>query len=851
MGEHIPSEYFELIRDVLRKRPREETRPLKRKRKKNTKANQVGERSSIEAPVILDSSGEESKDVINLDSDDDENDKANRDENDQEEDYEEEDYESEEFEDVDRVVLPRGDVSVTIDKNTQRDNAKTKNTKRTNVERNVCSNEERKYRREMHCLYLLCLVAHGHVVNHWLNNSKMNEKLSNLVPDKVFQLLHPTKDDEMPLRSTRKLLDGLKKAMELWQKHWKITRRYEGYTCYMRYWDELKGCSKLSKTLTKTEYIKNILKGVGNKDLATQGFVALLRSCNVNARLVLSCQPPDFTNLKQKFGSEKKVSYEDMTKYPVFWCEVWDKFGKKWITIDPMCLKTIEQVRYSSKLEPKGAGPSKRNILRYVIGYDRKEGCRDITRRYAQWYNSKTRKKRITKDTSGMMWFEKLLKAFHKRKRTKIDDFENDYFEDRNESEAMPDNMQDFKNHPYYILEKDLRQNQVLKAGCKECGYLKLHNKANQVLKVFHKRDLLDLKTARQWYMEGRILKTRARSLKTVTKKSFRPTQPGEEEEEERLYQFDDTELYVPPLATRSGEIETNTFGNIEVFVPSMIPQNCCLIESPVAVKAASFIKVKFAKAVTSFKFEKGKTVKPSITGVVVALWYRDAVVEAINGLVQAQEEEKAAEHELEALRGWHSLLTKLRIKKKLNTEYGKVSDETSGPVISQHRIKNRFDEDVEYSPTGGFLISDIQYDKDAAREDEEEVQDEDEDDMRVGGFIPRTENEDEDDLQAGGFLPQTANDETEGSFTEENNDEVGGGFLPPHIYSHDNDNIDSPGEHGGFIADKKIDQDDLSKNQGSQDIDDTEAHDIQDQDAHLDEDYKDFMDELDISDED
>lgn len=62
------------------------------------------------------------------------------------------------------------------------------------------------------------------------------------------------------------------------------------------------------------------------------------------------------------------------------------------------------------------------------------------------------------------------------------------------------------------------------------------------------------------------------------------------EEEDERLYSFEDTELYIPPLASASGEITKNTFGNIEVFAPTMIPGNCCLVENPVAIKAARFL---------------------------------------------------------------------------------------------------------------------------------------------------------------------------------------------------------------------------------------------------------------------
>lgn len=820
-SDQIPSEYFDLIRDVLKnKGDATQERPLKRRKRRRAVTSEL--ESGYENPQPT-----EAKIVVNLDSDPELEDKPGASNTislvsdgevqhtEASEDGAESDeaYESEEFEDVsaDEMQMPSDNLSVTINVNKKDSQSKKESSK---IQKNMCSNEDRKFRTHMHCLYLLCLMCHGHIINHWLNNSKMNRKLSGMIPEKVFDMLHPEKDEELPLRSTRKLLDGLKKAMEIWQKHWRIMQRYKGVNCYMRYWDELQICDKSRKTLTKNDFIKGILKGVGDRDVATQGFVALLRSCNVNARLVMSCQPPDFTNLKRSYGTEKKVSYEDMTKYPVFWCEVWDKFSKKWITIDPFCKKTIEQVRLSSKFEPRGVSPCKRNAMRYVIGFDRKEGCRDITRRYCQWFSSKTRKKRITKEAFGERWYERVLASLHKRKRTKIDDYEDAYFDQRNQDEGMPDNMQDFKGHPYYVLEKDIRQNQVLKSGCKECGYLKLHNKTNQVLKVYSKKDIIDLKSAKQWYMEGRILKTGARALKTVEKKRGRFTDP-EEQEEERLYQFDDTELYVAPLATRSGEIETNTFGNIEVFVPSMIPANCCLVESPVAIKAASFIGIKFAKAVTAFKFEKGRSVKPSITGVVVALWFRDALVAAIDGITQANAEEKHIEHELEALSYWHNLITKLRIKNKLNSEYGKVNEEESSTVVSQPLIANRFDEEASMTDSG-------------------------------------------DEFPQGGFLPTDINhDGTSHDGTSDNEIEEPGGFVPTNSNSsnanpdadyHDNEIVGN----GGFITTRNQSPAGVTEYEEIKEPgDNLEPEDIDNQKSHLDEDYKDFMDELDMSEQD
>ncbi|CDF88509.1 related to DNA repair protein RAD4 [Zygosaccharomyces bailii ISA1307] len=694
MEQKLPPEYFKLIRDVLREKKDEPERPLKRKRSKPaSKEKEVVEIKSSSEPEIIDvgSTDDLFEESASQYSEDD-------------------DYESEDFEDVtDSLVTPEphGDITVSVE---TRD-TKNRSHKRA---RNVVSNQERHWRRYFHMAYLLCLCVHGCVRNDWINDVKLGKKLCKLVPEKVLQQLHPDKDEEMPLRSTRKLLDGLKSCMEVWNKHWKITRAYKSTGCYMKLWDEIKTpCDEgISGRLFKKAFVKQILRGNGDRDVAAQGFVALLRSCNVNARLVMSLQPPDFTDLKATETRTAFVSPATLFKFPIFWCEVWDKFSKKWITIDAINLKTIEQIKTQSKLEPRGSGSCQRNLLRYVIGFDRKKGCRDVTRRYSHWFNCKCIRKRITKDISGDKWYSTLLKRLHQRKRTRMDDYEDEYFEQRNESEGMPDNLQDLRNHPRYVLEKDLKSNQVIRPGGKECGYLNVHHK-KELLKVYEKKDILDLKSARQWYMDGKVLKVGSRSLKSVPRRS----RSGKDSDEmERLYRMEDTELYVPPLASQpEGRIVKNTFENIEVFTPSMIPANCVLIESDVAVKAARFLQIEYARAVTGFSFERGRTTKPIIGGVVVAQWFKEAVLYAIEALKDIIEEEEDEKNEVANLTRWNFLLVKLRIKSELNSTYGRVEEQ-----ISSGQSPEKEDE-MDEMEGGGFLAVGNQTAEEPAEENETE----------------------------------------------------------------------------------------------------------------------------------
>ncbi|SCU90456.1 LADA_0F04214g1_1 [Lachancea dasiensis] len=727
----LSEEYFDLVRSAIR----EDKQLPKRKRRRLPKYKQ-------EVP-------QEPSVVINLESEASDNNSGSK-SSDHNSQLEDDDFDSEDFEDILEPDTARPstvrDLSITLDAKTPDDASKPKS-------KNTIGNEERKFRKSYHMLHLLALMIHGRIRNTWLNDSKLHSKLSRLVPDDVFELLHPKKDDELPLRSTRKLLDGLKKCMEIWWKHFDQITRWETQGLFMIRWDELDGpWEQPARYMSQKLFNKKVLHGKGSSEVAAQGFVAMLRSCGVNARLVFNIQPPDFTDHKLIHASSTKNPGEYLadqassgsrvkwkvrskvkgteSKHSIFWCEVWDKISKKWITIDPMGQRIIEQIRFKTSLEPQGKA-RQNNIFRYIIAYDRKDGCRDVTRRYTTHFNSKVRKRRITKDVEGEKWFQRVLSLLQGRRRTRTDDLEDAYFKERDEGEGIPDNMQDLRSHPYYVLENDLKWNEILKTGCKECGFLRTKNNSTS-LKVFRRDDILTLKTARTWYTEGRILKSGAKAMKTAKSRDFKTGEPTEE----RLYPYSATDLFIPEPLGLNNEVSTNVYGNIDIYVDTMIPRGSCLVESPVAVKAAAFLRVEFAKAVTSFKFEKKRVAKPQITGVVIAQDYREAIEAMIDGIEYSMEEDERQERELESLRCWDMLLAKLRIKQRL---------------IAKHGAVNGSNESSEWPERSSF-------DTGAAQEEDLENYS-NEESFETGGFLP----------EAGGFVPETAaSDVVSGGFGSE-----------------------------------------------------------------------------------
>lgn len=696
-GGKLTREYFDLVKDVLleeKSKGEAPTRPVKRRKTHERETITIESDSSEEQNNVMGSG------TTGIRSDDNTTDEYFNEEN-------EDDYNSEDFEDV-TYDDPNNKLLITIDQGSSSHGKTGSNTKKS--AKRTLDPVVKQYRKTCHIFILVCLFCHSFIRNKWCNDEKLQKKLCKLVPDDIFENLHPKKDDEMPLRSTRKLLDALRGCMKIWNTKFKqeLSSPYEFTHLYMIPWDS-QVVSK-SVPVNRKVFRKLIGRLSGPLNVSVQGFVTMLRGCGLNARLVHSVQPPDFTDHK---SYPKRITWKlenDCLRFPIYWCEVWDKFSKQWITVDIAGQHIIEQVRNKSKLEPKGKTSSYCNMMRYVIAYDRKLGCKDVSRRYISNLQNKIRKKRITKEPKFEGWYEKVLSTLNQRKRNKIDGYEEDYFETRDKNEGIPDSLEDMKNHPLYVLEGHLKVNQVLQNDAKQCGFLRLRNKKNSILKVYNRKDVIDCYSARHWYMQGRILKTGARALLTMKVKD-----KNQEEDEERLYSFTETEYFIPNQVDSGGNIPTNVYGNIDVYKPWMIPIGCCLIEGLTAIRAAKFLGIPFAKAVTGFKFERGRRAKPSVTGVVVEVEYTDAICLLMTDIEQSIEDDKLNDLELDAINSWSLLLKKLRIKSKLVDRHGAIADSNLGyrPTSETHRqneatdiIEENSDAESLYSEfeQGGFL---------------------------------------------------------------------------------------------------------------------------------------------------
>ncbi|KAI5968925.1 hypothetical protein KGF57_000040 [Candida theae] len=599
------------------------------------------------------------------------------------------------------------------------------------------SNEERVRRVLMHKMYIVLLLTHVAIRNSWCNNKSVSKSLKQAcVTGQISQLLNDDKGSDSV--KSRRFLDGIKKLMGIYAGKFRITSQ----GLVRKNWEEL-GVVQDSEIVTKKKFATLVTNFRGNRDIAAQGFVCLLRGLGLNARLVVSLQPPDHTIITENFTSKSKRKTDQNTKdradlfkskssttaskfedsaYPIFWVEVWDKFAKHWVSVDPIVKKKIEicSKRRPSSFEPPPG--DERNQLTYAVAFDKLGRVRDVTRRYSINYNARVIRKRIEfKSDNEKDWYDSVLKSCQKtQSKSIVDIFEAKEFHERDLAEGMPNNMQAFKNHPLYALESQLKQNEVIhpKDDSSVCGTFRPKSASAKLLPVYRRSCVQKLRSARAWYMRGRVLKIGATALKSKEK-------PGPEDEDVRLYAEYQTKLYIPPKI-EDGIIPKNPYGNIDIYTDTMIPENATLVKTTEQYtikrlqKAATLLGVDYATAITSFDFTQRSKGTPNAKegGIVIHRDNKEALELTLHHMIQEDEEAKRVMVEMNALSNWKYFLLKLRLKQRLNRTHGTIGEEGDAALLENEHIaegplvheNNHVDDDNNASEDdfgGGFIVSD------------------------------------------------------------------------------------------------------------------------------------------------
>ncbi|KAI0662018.1 hypothetical protein C8Q70DRAFT_909438 [Cubamyces menziesii] len=440
---------------------------------------------------------------------------------------------------------------------------------------------------------------------------------------------------------------------------------------------------------------------------------------------------------------------------PVFWTEVFSRADARWLPVDPIRVIVNRRKAFDPTPNPNApnAKPDRRRPVRvenrmvYVLAFEEDGYARDVTPRYAREYGAKVAK--VQQGGKGRReWWERILRMVTRPYRLQRDDLEDEELQANQLTEAMPTTIAGFKDHPLYVLERHLKREEVVDPPT-ELG--RFRGEA-----VYPRANVLQLKTAENWMRQGRKVREGAQPLKwvkqravTVNKKraielaladqreraaasastSKKPAGEGDGDLEgdgaeelvlswdagggpppgdgfaseegvmQGLYAEHQTELYKPPPVV-DGKVPKNDFGNIDLYVPSMLPAGAVHVPFKGTAKLARQLGFDYAEAVTGFEFKKRRAF-PVITGVVVAAENEAALVEAYWEMEQNAEAKRRAKRQEQVIKRWTKLVQGLRIRQRLLEQY---ADRADGPSATKDAGEGQNHEEKPDAAGGGFL---------------------------------------------------------------------------------------------------------------------------------------------------
>jgi xeroderma pigmentosum group C-complementing protein len=433
----------------------------------------------------------------------------------------------------------------------------------------------------------------------------------------------------------------------------------------------------------------------------------------------------------QAKDTPNRKKFDKDLPFPIYWTEIASPITNDIISVDPLVLSnpialTADQ---QAAFEPRGAKAERaKQVICYVVAHSADGAAKEVTTRYLRkrTWPSKTKGFRVPLEKIPLPglrgqyiafdWFGMVMRGYQrpKEKRTAVDELEDERDLIRNQPEkkkAAPthDTLQSLRTSTEFVLERFLRREEALKPGSEPVRtFIAGKGARAKEEPVFKRADVVKCLSAESWHKEGRQTRTGEVPLKRVPIRAVTLLRKREVDEMQRetgekplqgLYARDQTEYIIPP-PIEDGRIPKNDYGNIDCFVPSMVPRGAAHVPLPGTVRICKKLGIDYAEAVTGFEFGS-KMAVPVIQGVVIA----EENEELLRDAWRADAAEKRKKEELKAekriLQTWRKFLFGLRIMERVREEYGGGNPE-AGKEKDEHnpfalKKRKRGDEDEEY----------------------------------------------------------------------------------------------------------------------------------------------------------
>lgn len=522
----------------------------------------------------------------------------------------------------------------------------------------------------------------------------------------------------------------------------------------------------------------------------TGGLIDVSMDDSSDLSSVISISSDSEDNRPQK-RSPKARNYGEELPYPTYWTEAISHLTHTPISVSPLPRTIIASAASPEKLMDfyaRGAAADKaKQILAYLIAFSSDGSAKDVTTRYLpkhQWpgrtkgFRMPVEKVPIhnkhgkVKRWEEWDWCKSLMRPYARShdKRQPWDEVEDEgdlvpaQVERKKgmDEEGGKETLQGYKNSTEYVLERHLRREEALRRGAKIVRFFVTGKGDNEKSEpVYRRKDVVLCKTQESWHKEGREVLEGQQPLKLVPMRAVTVTRKREIEERERieggkvkqgLYSKEQTDWIIPdPIV--DGKIPRNAFGNIDVYVPTMVPKGAVHVPLKGTARICRKLNIDYAEACTGFEFGKQRAV-PVITGVVVAAEHEDMLIDAWEA-EEAEKRRKEREKREKFLLGlWRRFASGLRIVNRMREEYGEdvelpVKEKVLPPKDEKEKPETRksrwevFEAQTDFE--GGFVREDVQLSGGGGFMPDKAHQTAEGDLDMAGGFLPASQEEDEE----------------------------------------------------------------------------------------------------------
>ncbi|KAK5167047.1 uncharacterized protein LTR77_007776 [Saxophila tyrrhenica] len=473
--------------------------------------------------------------------------------------------------------------------------------------------------------------------------------------------------------------------------------------------------------------------------------------------------------------------YDRDLAFPIYWAEVCDPVSHKHFPVDPVVLSTIaSNDELLQTFEPRGKKAEvSKQVMCYIMAYSSDGTAKDVTVRYLKRHQlpGKTKGVRMPVEKVPIYnrkgkvrryedydWFRTLSSLYDRpeAKRTTADDIEEQtdlkpFKPSKEEKVVEKESLQGYKQSANYVLEQHLRREEAISPGAQPIKTFTTGkgDKAASHL-VYLRSDVLVCKTVESWHKEGRAIKVGEQPLKYVPMRAVTLVRKREMEDAQRetgeklkqgLYSQEQTDWIIPP-PIENGVIPKNAFGNMDVYVPTMVPAGAIHLPLKGSAKLCRKLGIDYAEACTGFEFGKQRAV-PVLTGVVVAKANEGLVRDAWRVEREEVKRKEDGKRTALALQWWRKMVLGLRVLERMRVEYADAGagGEESNPFVLKARREGRDGggafADAGEEMGGGFMRSDDEEDAGPSK------QENDADGEAGGGFLV----EDDGDAGGGGFM--------------------------------------------------------------------------------------------------